>query len=102
MIVTPIDNGTAESPETVVLTLSSNASLHRRLTQQRHRDDCRQRRGLRQQSQLDRLGNGTSGNSYGWSNTSNAGGSTGEIGGKFARNTAESYYADTNLTQRST
>jgi hypothetical protein len=38
-------------------------------------------------------------NNYTWSNTSNAGGSTGEIGGKFIRNNAESYYADTNLSQ---
>ena len=45
-------------------------------------------------------GNKINSNTYGWSyNTNNAGGSTGEIGGTFAKNAVESYYGDTHLSQ---
>jgi hypothetical protein len=44
-------------------------------------------------------GNTTSGNNYGYKPaSSNAGGATGEIGGIFARNVGESYFADTHLS----
>jgi hypothetical protein len=48
------------------------------------------------------FGNTISGNDYHWSNSGNAGGSAGEIGGTFARNDDESYYADTNLDRKYT
>jgi autotransporter-associated beta strand protein len=42
------------------------------------------------------VGNTTTNNNYGWSNTNDAGDAAGEAGGIFARTTALAYYADTN------
>ena len=47
------------------------------------------------------IGSGNNGNNYAWSNTTNAGGAAGEIGGRFTRTSSTRYLAD-NLLERLT
>jgi hypothetical protein len=99
--VTPINDSSIESSETVILTLQASSGNYNVGTPSNATvniaDDDTVNAAFTTNPNWTGSGNTTSGNNYTWSNTSNAGGGTGEIGGTFARNAGESYYADTTI-----
>jgi hypothetical protein len=99
--VTPLNDTAIEAGETVILTLQASSGNYNVGTPSNATvtitDDDTVNAAFSTNPNWTGSGNTTSGNSYGWSNTSNAAGGTGEIGGTFARNAGESYYADTTV-----
>ena len=80
-MLTPINDSVLDGSETVTVEITSSTAYHTGLSNRASviiADD-----DAPGDPNWTGSGNGTSGNSYGWSNTSSAGGSTGEIGGKF-------------------
>ena len=102
--VTPIDDSVAEgiNPESVIVTITSStayfAGSPSSATVSITDNESTNVQTFTSNPSWSATGNATNGNNYTWSSgTSNANGATGEAGGTFARNTAESSFGDTNL-----